>query len=164
MILEEIKVGIGDYAVSKAKGVITTYGLGSCVGITLYDPVTKAGGMLHALLPEAKYYENKGNPAKYVDTGLELLLKDLAKLGAIKRRLEAKIFGGGHIFENVTNENLMIGKRNVETAKRELKRHKIKIVVEDTGGNGGRTISLNLETGKVKVRKVSNGKVLEKIV
>ncbi|RKX46010.1 MAG: chemotaxis protein CheD, partial [Thermotogae bacterium] len=58
----------------------------------------------------------------------------------------------------------MIGKRNVETAKRELKRHKIKIVAEDTGGNEGRTISLNLETGKVKVRKVSNGKVLEKIV
>ena len=164
MILQEIKVGIGDYAVGKGEGMITTYGLGSCVGITLYDPVTKAGGMLHALLPEAKYYGNKGNPAKYVDKGLELLLKDLIKLGGFKRRLEAKLFGGAHIFENVTGENLRIGNRNVETAKKELKRLGIRIIAEDTGSKGGRTISLNLRTGKVKLRKVSNGKVLEKII
>jgi len=159
----EIKVGIGDYAVAKGKGIISTYGLGSCVGITLYDRVTKVGGLLHALLPESALYGNRGNPAKYVDTGLELLIRDMIKLGASPRRLEAKLFGGAHMFSNVTSENLQIGKRNVEVSKRELKRRGIRIVAEDTGGQGGRTIYLDVSTGKVKMRKVSGGKVIEKV-
>ncbi|WP_048056190.1 chemotaxis protein CheD [Pyrococcus sp. ST04] len=160
---QEIKVGIGDYAVGKGRGIISTYGLGSCVGITLYDRVTKVGGLLHALLPEASRYGSRGNPAKYVDTGLQLLLRDLLKLGASKIRLEAKLFGGAHMFENVKSQDLMIGKRNVEVAKRELKKLGIRLVAEDTGGKGGRTIYLDLSTGKVRMRKVSGGKVIEKI-
>ncbi|NJE01641.1 chemotaxis protein CheD [Thermococcus sp. JdF3] len=159
----ERKVGIGDYAVGKKAGIISTYGLGSCVGITLYDRLTKVGGLLHALLPEASYYGNKGNPAKYVDTGLELLISDIRKMGGNPRRAEAKIFGGAHMFTNVTTEKLMIGKRNVEVAKRELKRHGIKIVAEDTGGKGGRTIYLDLSTGKVRMRRVSNGQITERV-
>jgi len=161
--LQEIKVGIGDYAVGKKVGIISTYGLGSCVGITLYDPLKKVGGLLHALLPEATHYGNKGNPAKYVDTGLQLLLKDFQKLGGNPRRSEAKIFGGAHMFTNVASDQLKIGARNVETAKRGLKRLGIKLVAEDTGGKGGRTIYLDLSTGKVRMRKVSGGKVVEKI-
>ncbi len=159
----EIKVGIGDYAVAKKTGVISTYGLGSCVGITLYDRLTKVGGLLHALLPESALYGNRGNPAKYVDTGLELLIKDMMKLGASPRRLEAKLFGGAHMFSNVRSENLQIGKRNVEVAKRELRKRGIKIVAEDTGGRGGRTIYLDVSTGRVKMRRVSDGKVVEKV-
>lgn len=159
----EIKVGIGDYAVGKKEGIISTYGLGSCVGITIYDRLTKIGGLLHALLPESSYYGNKGNPAKYVDTGLQLLIRDIQKLGGSIRRAEAKLFGGAHMFSNVTTEKLMIGKRNVEVAKRELKKYGIRLVAEDTGGKGGRTIYLDLSTGKVRMRKVSNGKVIEVI-
>ncbi|WP_048151470.1 chemotaxis protein CheD [Palaeococcus ferrophilus] len=159
----EIKVGIGDYAAAKKNGVISTYGLGSCVGITLYDRLTKVGGLLHALLPESARYGNKGNPAKYVDTGLELLIKDMVKLGASPRRLEAKLFGGAHMFSNVKSESLQIGQRNVEVAKRELKKRRIKLVAEDTGGKGGRTIYLDVGTGKVRMRRVSGGKVVENV-
>ncbi|AEH25214.1 chemotaxis protein CheD [Pyrococcus yayanosii] len=158
---KEIKVGIGDYAVGKREGIISTYGLGSCVGITLYDRVTKVGGLLHALLPEAARYGGRGNPAKYVDTGLQLLLRDVLKLGASKSRLEAKLFGGAHMFENIKSRELQIGMRNVEVAKRELKKLGIRLVAEDTGGKGGRTIYLDLATGKVKMRKVSGGRVTE---
>ncbi|WP_457753495.1 chemotaxis protein CheD [Thermococcus sp.] len=161
--MREIKVGIGDYAVGRKEGIISTYGLGSCVGITLYDRLTKVGGLLHALLPESEHYGGRGNPAKYVDTGLKLLLKDLMKLGASQRRLEAKLFGGAHMFSTVKSEQLMIGKRNVEVAKRELRALGIRLVAEDTGGRGGRTIFLDLSTGKVRMRKVSGGKVIEKI-
>ncbi|AMM54941.1 chemotaxis protein CheD [Pyrococcus kukulkanii] len=162
-MVQEIKVGIGDYAVGKGRGVISTYGLGSCVGITLYDRVTKVGGLLHALLPKASRYGGRGNPAKYVDTGLQLLLKDVLKLGASKFRLEAKLFGGAHMFENVRSEELKIGQKNVEVAKREIKRLGIRLVAEDTGGRGGRTIFLDLSTGKVRMRKVLEGKVIEKV-
>jgi len=150
--------------VAKNEGVISTYGLGSCVGITIYDRLTKVGGLLHALLPEAARYGNKGNPAKYVDTGLKLLIKDIMKLGASQRRLEAKLFGGAHMFSNVKSENLLIGEKNVQIAKKELKRLGIKIAAEDTGGKGGRTIYLDLKTGRVKMRRVSGGRVVEKIV
>ncbi|BAD84828.1 chemotaxis protein cheD [Thermococcus kodakarensis KOD1] len=159
----EVKVGIGDYAVAKKTGIISTYGLGSCVGITLYDRLNRVGGLLHALLPESARYGGRGNPAKYVDTGLELLIKDMMKLGASPRRLEAKLFGGAHMFTNVSNENLMVGKKNVEVAKRELKKRGIRLVAEDTGGKGGRTIYLDVSTGKVRMRKVSNGKVIEAV-
>lgn len=161
--MNETKVGIGDYAVRKGSGIISTYGLGSCVAVTLYDRIAKVGGLLHALLPEAAYYGNRGNPAKYVDTGLQLLLRDVRKLGGNPRRLEAKLFGGAHMFTNVTSEKLMIGKRNVEVAKRELKKLGIKLVAEDTGGKGGRTVYLDVATGKVRMRRVSNGQVIEKI-
>ena len=163
MLTQEIKVGIGDYAAGKKTGTISTYGLGSCVGITLYDRINKVGGLLHALLPEAAYYGNKGNPAKYVDTGLRLLIRDIQKLGGSPRRAEAKLFGGAHMFSNVSTEKLMIGKRNVEVAKAELKKLGIRIVAEDTGGKGGRTIYLDLSTGRVRMRKVSNGRVVEKV-
>lgn len=156
-------MGVGDYAVGKKRGIISTYGLGSCVGITLYDRLTKVGGLLHALLPEAAHYGYKGNPAKYVDTGLQLLVKDFQKLGGNLRRAEAKLFGGAHMFTYITSEQLMIGKRNVETAKRELKRLGIKLVAEDTGGREGRTIYLDLSTGKVRMRRILSGRVIEKI-
>ncbi len=102
----EVKVGIGgDYAVAKKTGIISTYGLGSCVGITLYDRLNRVGGLLHALLPESARYGGRGNPAKYVDTGLELLIKDMMKLGASPRRLEAKLFGGGaHVHQRQQRE------------------------------------------------------------
>ncbi|ALM75342.1 chemotaxis protein CheD [Thermococcus barophilus] len=161
--MREIKVGIGDYAVAKNNGIISTYGLGSCVGITLYDRTKKVGGLLHALLPEAEHYGRRGNLAKYVDTGLQLLVRDMVKLGALQRRLEAKIFGGAQMFGHIKTEQLMIGKRNVEVARRELRKMGIRIVAEDTGGRGGRTIYFDVSTGKVRMRMVSNGRVIEKL-
>ncbi|WP_297536027.1 chemotaxis protein CheD [Thermococcus sp.] len=160
--MREIRVGIGDYAVGRERGIISTYGLGSCVGITLYDRATKVGGLLHALLPEASRYGNRGNPAKYVDTGLQLLLKDFKRLGGNPVRAEAKLFGGAHMFRGA-GEGLTIGRKNVEVAKRELRRLGIRLVAEDTGGRGGRTIYLDLSTGKVRMRKVCNGRVIERV-
>lgn len=157
----EVKVGIGDYVVVKKIGIISMYGLGFCVGIILYDCLNRVGGLFYVFFFESVCYGGRGNLVKYVDIGLEFLIKDMMKLGVLLRRFEVKFFGGVYMFINVSNENLMVGKKNVEVVKREFKKCGIRLVVEDIGGKGGRIIYLDVSIGKVRMRKVLNGKVIE---
>ena len=92
-----IRVGMADLNICKAPDVIMTIGLGSCIGLTLYDPVTKIGGMVHYMLPDSTATENNGNIAKFADTGIEELLKQVTRAGASRSRLVAKIAGGAKI-------------------------------------------------------------------
>ena len=94
-----IKVGMADLNVCKAPDGLTTLGLGSCIGLTLYDPVTKIGGMVHYMLPDSTKVSNNSNKAKFADTGIEELLKKVIAAGASKTRLVAKIAGGAKMFE-----------------------------------------------------------------
>lgn len=96
---EVIKVGMADLNVCKAPDVITTLGLGSCIGLVLYDPVTKVGGMVHYMLPDSTKVRNNSNIAKFGDTGIRELLKRVVAAGASKPRLIAKIAGGARMFE-----------------------------------------------------------------
>ena len=93
-----IKVGMADLNICKSPDIITTLGLGSCIGLTLYDPVTKIGGLVHYMLPDSTQMRNNSNIAKFADTGIDELLKQVLRAGANRTRLVAKIAGGAKMF------------------------------------------------------------------
>lgn len=152
---EVVKVGMADLNICKAPDVITTLGLGSCIGLTLYDPVTKIGGMVHYMLPDSTKVRNNSNIAKFGDTGIKELLKRVTAAGANKSRLVAKIAGGARMFEvSGLSDVGNVGARNAEAAKEILKQLGIRLVAEDTGLNYGRTVELHCATGEFHIKAV----------
>ena len=157
-----VKVGMADLNVCKSPDGLTTLGLGSCVGICLRDPVSKVGGLAHAMLPDSKQIENNSNRYKFVDTGIDDLINKMVLLGANKSRLEAKIAGGAQMFAFQNRSDMVrVGERNVESAKKILRMLGIPLKAEDTGLNYGRTIIFYPETGELIIR--SAGKQEKKI-
>lgn len=153
-----LKIGMADLKVSKAPDTLTTLGLGSCVGVTLYDPVSKIVGMVHIMLPSSKEIKNNQNKAKFADTGVAALLDEMIKLGAKKPNLIAKIAGGSQMFSfNSQNDKLKVGERNVLAVKEKLKELGLTIKAEDTGGNFGRTIVLDSSNGDLFVKTIGHG-------
>ena len=150
-----IKVGMADLNICKSPDVITTLGLGSCIGLTLYDPVTKIGGMVHYMLPDSTQVRNNENIAKFADTGIDELLKRVIAAGASRQRLVAKIAGGAKMFETTGVSAIgHIGARNAEAAKQILKQKGIRLIAEDTGLNYGRTVELHCVTGEIYIKAV----------
>ncbi|MBR6889218.1 MAG: chemotaxis protein CheD [Selenomonadaceae bacterium] len=153
-----IKVGMADYKVGRSPSNLISYGLGSCIGVSLYDPVRKVGGLLHIMLPDSTQARASDNPAKFADTGIPLMINDVVALGATKARLVAKLAGGAQMFAFSNATDIMrVGTRNAEVCKQVLKRNGIKIIAEDTGGNYGRTVSIDLATGVYKVKTIDRG-------
>lgn len=152
---EVIKVGMADLNICKAPNIITTLGLGSCIGLILYDPVTKVGGMVHYMLPDSTKVRNNSNIAKFGDTGIRELLKRVVAAGANRNHLIAKMAGGAKMFEvSGLSEVGNIGARNAEAAKEILKELGIRLVAEDTGLNYGRTVELHCDTGEFYIKSV----------
>lgn len=150
-----IKVGMADLKVGRAPDTLTTLGLGSCIGLTLYDPSTKVGGLVHYMLPDSTKLKNNTNIAKFGDTGIRELLKQMIAAGANQRRLVAKIAGGACMFEtNGLSSMGHVGDRNAEAARDILKELKIPLLAEDTGLNYGRTVELNCENGDFLIKSV----------
>ncbi len=155
---ELIKVGMADYKVGRSPATIISYGLGSCIGVSLYDPQTKVGGLLHIMLPDSTQSRSTDNPAKFADTGVPLLLKDVLGLGASKSRLVAKMAGGAQMFAFAKATDIMrVGSRNADAVKDLLKKLGIRLLAEDTGGNYGRTVQINLENGVYTVKTMVKG-------
>ena len=155
---ELIKVGMADYKIGRYPASLISYGLGSCVGIALYDPVTKIGGLAHIMLPDSKQARSTENPAKFADTALLKMLDDLLKLGAVKTRLTAKIAGGAQMFSFTNTTDIMrVGERNAEAVRAILKQLDIRLLADDTGGNYGRTVELKLDTGVFRVKTIDKG-------
>lgn len=155
---EIIKVGMADLKVGRAPDTLTTLGLGSCIGLTLYDPVAKVGGLVHYMLPDSTKLRNNTNIAKFGDTGIRELLRQVIALGANQRRLVSKIAGGACMFETSGLSSVgNVGKRNAEAAKTILKELRIPLIAEDTGLNYGRTVELNCETGDFLIKSVGKG-------
>lgn len=153
-----IKIGMADLNIAKTPGLLTTLGLGSCVGIALFDKKNKIAGLVHIMLPSSEEIKNNSNKAKFADTGIELLLEKMIAIGADKKNVKAKIAGGSQMFSfNSNNDVLKIGERNVIATKKKLKELSIPIVSEDTGGNYGRTIELNSEDGSLLVKTIGHG-------
>lgn len=153
-----IKVGMADLNTSKYPGVLTTLGLGSCVGITLYDPIEKIGGLAHVMLPDSTQIRDNQNKAKFADTGTIQLVEEMTKIGAKKNRLVAKLAGGAQMFAfQQTNDLMRIGERNVLATKKILGELGIPIVAEDTGANYGRTIELHTHNGVLLVKTIGKG-------
>lgn len=154
-----IKVGMADLNACKVPDNLTTLGLGSCVGVALYDPATKVSGMLHCMLPDSTKISNNENIAKFADTGLDELIRRMLELGANRSRLVAKIAGGAQMFAfSSNNDMLRVGDRNVEAVKNKLGLLKIPILAEDTGKNYGRTIEFYSETGQLLIKSVGREK------
>jgi chemotaxis protein CheD len=152
---EMIKVGMADLNVCKVPDSLTTLGLGSCVGIVLYDTTVKVAGMVHIMLPDSTKIRNNENTAKFADTGIDALIKQLVAIGAKPGRLIAKIAGGAQMFAfNSSNDMLRIGERNIEAVKAKLHELGIRITAEDTGLNYGRTIEFYTESGEFYIKSV----------
>ncbi|WP_442600923.1 chemotaxis protein CheD [Paenibacillus sp. KN14-4R] len=154
-----IKVGMADLNVVHMTGVLKTTGLGSCVGLTLYDSRVKVAGMAHVMLPNSDIArEPDFNRAKYADTAVPDLIDKMVQLGAMVGRMQAKLAGGAQMFAfSAQQDSMRIGPRNVESCKELLSQYKIPILSEDTGGNFGRTIELDCETGILFIRSVQHG-------
>ena len=148
-----IRVGIADLNVCKIPDQITTIGLGSCVGIVLYNETALYCGMVHIMLPSSKEIKNNMNRAKFADTGIEDLIKELEKRGISRHALSAKIAGGAAMF-NMSGKSDMgsVGDRNVKAVKEALAFHRIRITAQDTGADYGRTIIFDSNSKKLIVR------------
>ena len=150
-----IKVGMADLKVCKCPDALTTLGLGSCVGVALYDPVTKISGLLHCMLPDSTQIRNNSNLAKFADTGIDELIRQMAALGANRSGLGAKIGGGAQMFAmSSMNDSLRVGERNIIAAKEKLKKYNIRLLAEDCGLNYGRTVEFYSETGDYVIKSV----------
>ncbi len=150
-----VKVGMADLNICRAPDMITTLGLGSCIGIAVYDPVLKIGGLAHIMLPDSTQMRNNSNIAKFADTGIEELIKRVTAAGANRRRLVAKIAGGAKMFEVSGLSNIgNVGERNAQASKRKLQQMGIPLLAEDTGLNFGRTVELYPATGEFHIKAV----------
>lgn len=158
MVGTEIKVGIADLNVVLDPGAIMTIGLGSCIGIALYDKTTKVAGLAHIMLPDSTQFKSNTNPMKFADLAIPLLIEKMEKQGCNKRNITAKIAGGASMF-NFSDKSIIsdIGKRNGEAVKKTLKDESIRIMAEETGGNKGRTMILKASDGSVILKVVGQG-------
>ena len=153
-----IKVGMADFKVSRSPATIISFGLGSCIGVSLYDPQTKIGGLLHIMLPDSKQSRATDNPAKFADTGIPLMLDEVLKMGASRSRLVAKMAGGAQMFAFANATDVMrVGSRNVAASKEILQKLGIRLVGEDTGANYGRTVQIDLTNGVYTVKTIDKG-------
>ena len=150
-----IKVGMADLKTGKAPDVLTTLGLGSCIGIALWDPTTKIGGLAHIMLPDSTKIRNNSNIAKFADTGIAELVRQMEAMGVPRKRLVAKIAGGARMFEVSGSTSVgNIGEKNALASKQKLQELGIPILAEDTGLNYGRTVELNCENGDYVIKAV----------
>ncbi|KZZ82828.1 MULTISPECIES: chemotaxis protein CheD [Bacillaceae] len=154
-----IKVGIADMNAAASPIKLRTSGLGSCVGLVLYDQDRKNAGMAHIMLPTSDLARNEQfNRYKYADTAFFDLLKKLEKMGSPSSRLKAKMAGGAQMFAFKTqNETMRIGPRNIEAVKELLSCHSIPLISSETGGSSGRTIEFDPATSLLTIRTVNLG-------
>jgi len=153
LVAEKMVVKMADHAIGDENTVLATLGLGSCIGIALYDKFSKVGGLVHIMLPE-----NPGGKktVKYADTGIPFLIEEMEAAGAKKRRLSAKIVGGAGMFKSESGDSVMkIGERNIEAVKEVLKNEGIKVIGSDVGKDYGRSMYFYPDDGRVEVKSFS---------
>ncbi len=159
-VKSNITVDISDMKIARTpEDVIVTYSLGSCVGLTLYDPIAGIGGMIHCMLPLSKIDPEKARikPYMFVDTGVAAMLGELYALGAQRQNLIAKVAGAGSPLGR--EETFRIGQRNYTILRKFLWKNNILIAKEDVGGSKARTLYLYMADGRTTVK--SEGKEVE---
>jgi chemotaxis protein CheD len=153
-------IGIGDIKTSKnADDVLITYSLGSCVGLALFDPVARVGGLAHCMLPLSKIDPEraKHNPGRFTDTGVVALIQMLFDMGAERSRIVAKVAGASKLLDD--RGVFKIGERNHVVLRKVLWKNNILIAAEDVGGTAARTMSLHMRDGRTTIK--SNGREVE---
>lgn len=155
---EVVKVGIADMNIVFSPHTIRTTGLGSCVGVIIYDPFQSIAGLVHVMLPDSSIAKTQKelNKSKFADTAIKELVERLLKVGCKKIYLKSKIAGGAEMFSfSSTSDIMKIGPRNVEAVKKALKTEGIELLSEETGGNSGRTIEFDPKTLQLQIRSVN---------
>lgn len=132
--------------------VLVTHALGSCLGVMIYDPIARVGGLLHAMLPLSKINPDKAatNPYMFVDTGVPDLFRAVYAVGGRKERIVVKVAGGARPLN--AGEMFRIGERNHVMLRKLLWKNNILITAEDVGGTAGRTVRFDLDTGQAIIR------------
>jgi len=156
--MNEVRVGIAELKVSFSPSVIITIGLGSCIGITIFDRFKGIGGLSHIMLPDSTLFATVNNPLKFADLAVPILVDNMVKSGASRNTLIAKIAGGASMFKFSDKSMIMdVGNRNIAAVKNILNKLAIPIISEDTGGNKGRTLILDTTTGVLQIKTVGVG-------
>ena len=156
-----IRVGMSEIACSRSPDVLATYGLGSCVGVCVYDPLLKIGGMAHVMLPDSSLSKTVTNRGKFADTSIPDLIAGLTQMGAAVPRLVAKIVGGSQMFAFMgKDDKLLIGPRNVAAVENALAQQKVKLSAKNVGGNVGRSILFDLVTGEVTIKMLNSADII----
>jgi chemotaxis protein CheD len=147
-----VSVSMSSMKTGQDGDVLVSCGIGSCVGIVLYDPVQKIGALAHVMLPLASGRTKPiENAYRFVETAIDGMVDVLLRMGALKNRLEAKVVGGASMFKMFDQDTLAIGNRNVDAVKNKLKKEHIRVVAAATGGNAGRSVKFYVSTGVVEV-------------
>lgn len=146
---------------SEPDDTLITYSLGSCVGLSLFDPVTSIGGLIHCMLPLSKIDKDRAarSPYMFVDTGVPLLIREMLAKGAAKKRLVAKVAGAAQLMDS--NNVFRIGERNKVVLRKLLWKNNILIAAEETGGNIPRTMTLYLADGRTTLRNAGQERELK---
>jgi chemotaxis protein CheD len=153
-----VKVDMAQFRVGESPMRIMTMALGSCLGIVLYDPQARIGGLAHAMHPRRTRVKNNMNRAKFVDSVIPLLVERMLQWGARRDKIVAKIFGGARMFDGFDGCRglLQIGDENIAAAREVLAQLGIPLVAECVGGASGRTIILDVSDGSVLVRHMDS--------
>lgn len=150
----ELFVNMGQICSLKTEGILTTVGLGSCVGVALYDSAAKVGVMGHIFLPKSRANDPDALPGKYADTGIPAMIEEAVRLGAQKSRLQAKLAGGANLFPNLNVNSVSIGEQNVVAVMEHLAKYQIPISGKDVEGSHGRKMRFFVENGVVTVTAI----------
>lgn len=154
-----LSIGLGEMQISSDPGtVMVCYGLGSCIGISFYDPVIRVGALAHIVLPDSAMARAQDGPPKYANTCVPYTLEQMQKKGAVLNRIIVKIAGGAQVLQVSGIKNrLDIGNRNIEAVKEALKKEGLRLKGEDIGGNFGRTMQFFIDSGKSVIKMVGKG-------
>ena len=159
MAENSIVLGMADLCVLRAPVKLITLGLGSCIGLVVYDATAKVAGMAHIMLPNSRGLMGSEKVGKFADTAVPRIIDDMLRLGALKNRIRAKLAGGAQMFSlpGMSADFLTVGAKNVSETMQRLRRMGIAIAAADTGGNKGRTIEFSTSSWMLKVKTLGKG-------
>lgn len=161
MTAPRIHVGISALEVAKAPATLAALALGSCVAVILHDPLAKVGGLAHVLLPSTSVGRPRVDaPGRHMPTAVARLQEEVINLGAVQRRLTARLVGGASMFATLQPAgSIQMGERNVHAARSVLHQLGIRLVGEAVGGDFGRTVDFDVATGRVVITSYAHGRV-----
>ena len=151
-IPEDIVVDTAEVKVTQAPNRLVALGIGSCIVITLYDPMLKVGAMAHTMLPDSTKSGPTSNPLKFADLAMDQMIRKMESLGSNRQNMEAKIVGGANMFPSLGHESLRTGEENVLAVKEKLRKEGIPLAGEVVGGSVGRSVEFDTASGIVTVR------------
>jgi len=151
-MLTKYSVKIGEFRVVNKPTILESLGIGSCIAICLFDPVFRIAGLAHILLGKSPKIVTV-NPFRFADRAIDVMLREIERMGSKRENIQAKIIGGASMF-NYEGSPFDAGKKNIIAVKEKLKKEKIKIVAEDLGGKEGKSIWMDTSDGKVVVSKI----------